>query len=215
MIVCRMNFLLELSGSLNLVICWKRWVHLHYGNGTGNNAPLFCAFQNGKIMNKTKAGFTLIELLVVVLIIGILASIALPQYRMAVTKSRYASLKHLVQALYTAEEAYFMANGAYTDQLDELSLDMPGTANSASSTARYFDRSHNRYCTVVIGSSVNQYLYCKDGSSGISYGKKLVGNKKYFCVPYSDSSYYQTAKKICKSETNDTLDENGAWYAYP
>ncbi len=66
--------------------------------------------------------FTLIELLVVVLIIGILAAIALPQYRVAVQKAKLARLIPLADALYKAEEAYFLANGKYTSDLSLLDV---------------------------------------------------------------------------------------------
>jgi len=74
-------------------------------------------------MTNNKA-FTLIELLVVVLIIGILAAVALPQYQKAVEKSRATQAFTLLKSLAQAQQAYFLANGEYASNLDDLDVDL-------------------------------------------------------------------------------------------
>lgn len=83
---------------------------------------------------ENKKGFTLIELLVVVLIIGILASVALPQYERAVEKSRVTEAISLSSAIWKAQQAYFLANGTYASDLAQLDFDIPGKDTTASGT---------------------------------------------------------------------------------
>jgi len=60
-----------------------------------------------------REGFTLIELLVVVLIIGILASVAMPQYFKSVEKSRSAEAINIANALAEAQSRFYMKTGTY------------------------------------------------------------------------------------------------------
>lgn len=81
-----------------------------------------------------KNAFTLIELLVVVLIVGILAAIALPQYTTAVDKSRFAVVRPLVRALKDAQERYYLANGSYTTEFNKLDIEIPGGGTLSNQT---------------------------------------------------------------------------------
>lgn len=75
-------------------------------------------------------GFTLIELLVVVLIIGILASVALPQYQVAVLKSKLSSVLSVTKSVKDAEELYYLANGRYTENFHDLDIEGTGIGSS-------------------------------------------------------------------------------------
>ena len=99
-------------------------------------------------------GFTLIELLVVVLIIGILAAVALPQYNKAVLKSRFTQALTAASALSMAEETYYMATGNYTEDLTDLDISMPGTLsmNNAMVSSSWGN------CRVA---TLNREIYCQ------------------------------------------------------
>ena len=88
--------------------------------------PDKCWVSTQPIKHAARKAFTLIELLVVVLIIGILAAVALPQYQRAVEKSRAATIFAIVRTLSQAERVYYLANGNWPIKLTDLDVDIEG-----------------------------------------------------------------------------------------
>ncbi|VFQ47283.1 type IV pilin protein [Desulfoluna butyratoxydans] len=81
-------------------------------------------------MMKNNKGFTLIELMIVVAIIGILAAVAIPNFRNYQLKSKESEAKVNLAAIAVAQEAYFAEYDGYVT----LAANPAGTASGAKRT---------------------------------------------------------------------------------
>ena len=70
--------------------------------------------------NQRQRGFTLTELMVTVVIVGILASIAVPAYRAYVDRAKRSEGKAFLSEIQSRQERYFFDNNSYTDDATKL-----------------------------------------------------------------------------------------------
>lgn len=68
----------------------------------------------------SSAGFSLVELMIVVAILGILASIALPNFSKQSNRAKQAEAKVALNGIFTAENTYFIQSGSYTGCLSNI-----------------------------------------------------------------------------------------------
>ena len=137
----------------------------------------------------TKQGFTLLELLIVVLIIGILAAVALPQYRRAVAKAQLAQLLDITKSFTTSLRGYYLANGSFP----------PSTVNGKNGI-NLLDISindKNTQCRITGTQDSLTYLLCRN---------------KNFCVWVNIYDYGSKAY-VAHIGTNSTQENNALIYA--
>jgi type IV pilus assembly protein PilA len=75
---------------------------------------------------KNNKGFSLIELMIAVVIIGILAAIAIPNYQKFQRKSRQAEAKATLAGMYTSEKTFVAEYGGPTDDLGAMGFAAEG-----------------------------------------------------------------------------------------
>ncbi len=153
--------------------------------------------------------FTLIELLVVVLIIGILAAVAVPQYQKAVARSRLATLKDTVKAMSVAAEVFYLANGYYPSSFSELDVDIP-QPDSQVEVKTYRQTFYYSWGVCFIGNdktSDGARVFCTDTKSHLRYGcfaeHSTVTSTpgQCYCTALTNSS--SIADATCKQDTGD------------
>ena len=146
-----------------------------------------------------KKAFTLLELLVVVIIIGILAAIALPQYQMAVGKAKYAELKENTRIITEALQRYYLINSTYNATADKLDITIPSTI----------------YCEFYIGESRVKCYKHIFGKEMAFYRNKYTGRPQ-LCLTYSTDTK-DRSNRLCQQETgkkNWDCNNSQGWCQY-
>jgi prepilin-type N-terminal cleavage/methylation domain-containing protein len=150
-------------------------------------------------MKPNNKAFTLIELLVAVLIIGILAAIALPQYQKAVWKARYATVLSGMKAIADAEERYFLIYNKFTTEFNALDIALPGTISSQGWAGVLTGPNYAYQLRADSGTDRNKFWFVGTpipSLESVAF-RYTFTDKKIYCTTYTTAT--AKARALCES----------------
>jgi len=89
------------------------------------------------MFKRSEKGFTLVELMIVVVIIGILASIAIPKFSSLISKTKVTECKTILRQIVNLEKTYYLSNTAYVAFAELANCDPIGFITPVAPTARF------------------------------------------------------------------------------
>ena len=162
------------------------------------------------MQNKNRA-FTLIELLVVVLIIGILAAVAVPQYQKAVDKARMTQLITFGSTVKQAQQRYHLANGEYATKWGDLDIGLSGATISGTGGMLFMGGDQDTNAPNAVLNFQNNGLYFYGGDKYLPGILLIVSNASNRRACYA-SNTNERAQTLCKNVCNvKTLGTDGNW----
>ncbi|MCP5091238.1 MAG: type IV pilin protein [Gammaproteobacteria bacterium] len=114
-------------------------------------------------MRKQMRGITLIELMVVVIIVGILTSIAFPNYRAYVARAKRGEAKEAVLRCAINQEKWYLQSHAFTTDLTKLGFKSPFKTDSGYYlvTVGTTDPTNDFTCTATYQATDTESAKCK------------------------------------------------------
>ncbi len=126
---------------------------------------------------RTKKGYSLLESIIAIVVLGILASIALPNFTVSIEKTRASEGVKILSSLLTAQRAFFAENQAYAPDLDDLDITISIPNNFIALSDASVDSDPNAVAQVVRSSGAYTLSIDKDGNITCTDGGGTICKK--------------------------------------